>query len=283
MRIFQSCFFIIEIIFWLLLGTIIALYPNKLFGTEKYTEKQRPQFIYLEKTYERKRFRIRKFSLWKIIWIVIVMGITVYFTKPYFLDIPQFVTGKLNYVIGKVVETKHYSKDPTEYVYLSTGEKVEFFFSSGVSKNNCYKIGYLTHTKRAIYCEEIDISSNYRKVAGFPFKQILWFFAILGALFFLAFLSQYLKLKLFIITNVLSIPIFIYYFVKYGTEIGIWFTAKSVGFIGLISALVFIPLILLMYYIQKWKSDDFIETYFIAQLFSISELGFLIILVFNLE
>src|SRR5690348_7354619 len=108
MRIFQSCFFIIEIIFWLIVATIIALYPNWFLGTKKHTAKEKPKHIYLEKISERKRLGIRKFSLWKVIWFVIVMGITVYFIKPYFLDIPQLVTGRLNYVIGQVVEIKHY-------------------------------------------------------------------------------------------------------------------------------------------------------------------------------
>ena len=45
---------------------------------------------------------------------------------PKLLDIPHLITGKLNYVTEQVVEIKRYSKDPTEYVYLSTGERIEF-------------------------------------------------------------------------------------------------------------------------------------------------------------
>lgn len=283
MRIFQTCFFIIEIIFWLALGTIIALYPKWFLGIKNHTKKERPKHMYLEKISDSKRFVIRKFNLWEVIWFVIVMGISVYFLKPYFRDIPQLITGKLNYVVGEVAETKHYSKDPIEYVYLSTGEEVKFFFSSDTSKHNYYKIGYLTFTRRVIYCEQIDISSSYKKVIGFPFKDILEYLAILCALIFLIFLSPYLKLKLFIPTNMVSIPTFIYFFIKYGTKNGVWFSVKNEGFLGLIFVLVSILITFLMYFIEKFRSDEFFMTYFFAQLFAICELGFFITLVFNLD
>ncbi len=283
MRIFQTCFFIIEIIFYLILGLIIALDFNLFFSTKKRTTKEKLEYIHLENISERKRLKVRNVSPWKVIWFVIVMGITIYFIKSYFLDIPQLVTGKLNYVTEKVQETKHYSKDPIEYVFLSTGEEVEFFFSSGVSKNNFYKIGYLTHTKRAIYCEQFSITSSNNKVVGFPFKDILGFLAILGAIFSLIFISPYVKWKLFIPVNIISIPTFIYYFIKYGVDNGIWFSVKNNGFLGLMFCLVFILLTFLMHFIEKRRSDDFYRTYVCAQLFSICELGFLICLVFNLN
>ncbi|QAT39859.1 hypothetical protein [Clostridium sp. JN-9] len=283
MRIFQTCFFIIEIIFYLILGLIIALDFNLFFNTKKRTTKGKLEYIHLENISERKRLKVRNVSPWKVIWFVIVMGITIYFIKPYFLDIPQLVTGKLNYVTGKVQETKHYSKDPIEYVFLSTGEEVEFFFSSGVSKNNFYKIGYLTHTKRAIYCGQFSITSSNNKVVGFPFKDILGFLAILGAIFFLIFISPYVKWKLFIPVNIISIPTFIYYFIKYRVDNGIWFSVKNNGFLGLMFCLVFILLTFFMHFIEKRRSDDFYRTYVFAQLFSICELGFLICLVFNLD
>ncbi len=214
------------------------------------------------------------------------MGITIYFLKPNFLDIPQLITGKLNYVTGEVVEIKHYSKDPTDYVYLSTGEEVEFFFSSGVSKYDFYKIGYLTHTHKAIYCEKIVLGSNNEKagkVIGFPFKDILLFLAILGAIFFLAFISQFIKLKVFIPTNIIAIPTFAYYFTKYGMQNGIWFSFKNEGIFGLIIGIIFSLMIFFIYLLEKRQSDDFYKTYFCAQLFSICEIGLLICVVFNLD
>ncbi len=214
------------------------------------------------------------------------MGITIYFLKPNFLDIPQLITGKLNYVTGEVVEIKHYSKDPTDYVYLSTGEEVEFFFSSGVSKYDFYKIGYLTHTHKAIYCEKIVLGSNNEKagkVIGFPFKDILLFLAILGAIFFLAFISPFIKFKVFIPTNIIAIPTFAYYFTKYGMQNGIWFSFKNEGLSGLIIGIIFSLMIFFIYLLEKQQSDDFYKTYFCAQLFSICEIGLLICAVFNLD
>lgn len=193
------------------------------------------------------------------------------------------ITGKLNYVTGEVQDIRHFSKDPIEYVYLSSGQEVKFFFFSGVSKYKEYRIGYLTHTKRAIYCEQIDESSGHRKVIGFPFKDVLGYLAVLSALFFLIFISPYVKLKLFIPVNIISIPIFIYYFIKYGIDNAIWFSVNNVGFLGLIFCLTFLLITLFMYFIEKYKSDDFYRTYVFAQFFSICELGLLISLVFNLD
>jgi hypothetical protein len=283
MRIFQACFFIVEIIFYLILGFIIALNSKWFLSTIKHTPKEKHKYIYVESMSERKRWGKGDVSLWKVIWFVIVISITIYFLKPYFLDVPQLITGKLNYVTGTVRDIRHFSKDPTEYVYLYSGEEAEFFFSSGVNKYKDYKIGYLTHTKRAIYCEQIDESSGYRKVIDFPFKDILGYLTVLGVLFFLIFISPYVKLKLFIPLNIISIPIFIYYFVKYGIDNSIWFSVENEGFFGLIFCLVFILATLFMYFIEKWKYDDFYRTYVSAQFFSVCELGFLISLVFNLH
>jgi len=278
---FQTCFFIIGIIFWLIIGLIIALNSNWLLGIKKNATKEKHRYNYLESFSKRKRWDISKVSPWKVIWFIIVMGITIYFLKPNFLDIPQLITGKLNYVTGEVVEIKHYSKDPTDYVYLSTGEEVEFFFSSGVSKYDFYKIGYLTHTHKAIYCEKIVLGSNNEKagkVIGFPFKDILLFLAILGA-----FISQFIKLKVFIPTNIIAIPTFAYYFIKYGIQNGIWFSFKNEGIFGLIIGIIFSLMIFFIYLLEKRQSDDFYKTYFCAQLFSICEIGLLICVVFNLD
>lgn len=283
MRIFQTCFFIVEIIFFLILGLIVALNSKLFLSTKKYTTQEKYKYIYIEGIPERKKWGIRDVSLWKVIWFVIVISVTICFLKPYFLDVPQLITGRLNYVTGEVQDIRHFSKDPTEYVFLSSGEEVEFFFSSGVSKYKDYKIGYLTHTKRAIYCEQIDESSGYRKAIDFPFKDILGYLAILGVVFFLMFISPYVKLKLYIPVNIISIPIFIYYFIKYGLDNGIWFSVKNEGFLGLMFCLAFILITLLMYFIEKWKSDDFYKIYLFAQFYSICELGFLICLVFNLN
>ncbi len=286
MRIFQTCLFIIGTTFWLIMGLIIALNSNWLLGIKKNATKEKYRYNYLESFSKRKRWAISKVSPWKVIWFIIVMGITIYFLKPNFLDIPQLITGKLNYVTGEVVEIKHYGKDPTDYVYLSTGEEVEFFFSSGVSKYEFYKIGYLTHTHKAIYCEKIVLGSNNEKaekVIGFPFKDILLFLAILGAIFFLAFISPFIKLKVFIPTNIIAIPTFAYYFTKYGMQNSIWFSVKNEGMLGLIIGIIFSLMIFFIYLLEKRMSDDFYKTYFLAQLFSICELGLLICVVFNLD
>ncbi|URZ17743.1 hypothetical protein [Clostridium felsineum] len=286
MRIFQTCFFIIGIIFWLIIGVIIALSSNWFLGIKKNATKGKYKYYYLQSLPKRKRWDISKVSPWKVIWFIIVMSITIYFLKPNFLDIPQLITGKLNYVTGEVAEIKHYSKDPTYYVYLSTGEEIEFFFSCGVSQYDFCKIGYLTHTHKAIYCEKIVVGSNNKKegkVVGFPFKDILLFIAIMGAAFFLAFISPFIKLKLFIPTNIIAIPIFAYYFIKYGMENGIWFSIENESIFGLIMGIMGSLMIFSIYLLEKRKFDDFYRTYLCAQMCSILELVMLICLVFNLE
>jgi hypothetical protein len=193
MRIFQACFFIVEIIFFLIVGLMIALNFKLSFNNRKYTMKEKHNYIYVESIYERKRWGIRDVNLWKVAWFIIVISITIYFIRPFLLDVPQLITGKLNYITGEVQDIRHFSKDPIQYVYLSGGEEVEFFFSSGVSEYKYYKIGYLTHTKRAIYCEQIEEGSGYRKVINFPFKDILVYLTILGIFLFLIFISPYNK------------------------------------------------------------------------------------------
>lgn len=283
MRIFQASFFIVEITFYLILGLILALNPNIFLNTKKYIRKEKPKYIKLESISQRKSLVSRKVSPWKVIWFVIVMCTTVYLLKPYLLDVPQLITGKLNYVTGIVLDIRTVSKDPTDYVYLSSGDEVKFFFSSGVSRYKDYKIGYLTHTKRAIYCEQIDESNGNRKAMGFPLKDILLYLCILGAIFFLIFISAYVKFRLYIPVNIISIPIFIYFSIKYGIKQGIWFSIKNEGFFDLILSSAVLLMTLLIYFIEKRKSNELFGAYVCAQLFSVCELGLLISLVFNLD
>lgn len=286
MRIFQTCFFIIGIIFWLIMGFMVALSYGWLLGTKKKATKKKYKYNYLESSCKRKGCDISKVNIWKVIWFIMAMGITIYLLKPNFLDIPQLITGKLNYVTGEVLAIKNYSKDPTEYVYMSTGEGVKFFFSSGLSKYDFCKIGYLPHTHRAIYCEKIVLGSNNEKeekVIGFPFKDILLFFAVIGTILFLMFISPFIKLKVFIPTNIIAIPTFAYYFIKYGMQNGIWFSVKNECIFGLIMSIIYSLIIFFIYLLEKRKFDDFYKTYFFAQLFSVCELALLISVVFNLD
>ncbi|WPC41192.1 hypothetical protein [Clostridium sp. JS66] len=287
MRVFQTCFFIIGIIFYLILGclleTVFSLsLDSKKITTKKRTSKERQKYIDLKSIYER-ILEIRYASPGKVIIVVIVMSITIWLVKPYVLDIPQLITGKFNYVTAEVEDIRHFNKDPMEYVYLSNGKRVDFFFSSGVSRYKKYKIGYLTHTNRGIYCEEIDESNSHRTVIGFPFKDILGYLAALGVIFFLIFISPYVKLILFIPVNIISVPVFIYYFIKYRIDNGIWFSSENRGFVFLMFALVIILTTLFGYFIEKAKSDDCHVIYVFAQVFSICELVFLICLIFNLD
>ncbi|MDP4144056.1 MAG: hypothetical protein Q8936_06160 [Bacillota bacterium] len=282
MRIFQTCFFIVEVILYLILGLAFALFPEKLFSNNKYTSNEWPSYSYLELTSTRKRAR-RQIKPWKIVWFIIVMSITVYLIKPYILDVPQLITGKLNYVTGEVQDIRTVSKDPTEYVYICGGYEVEFFFSSGVSKYKDYKIGYLTHTKRAIYCEQIDESNGYRKAVGFPFKDILVFLTVIGGIIFIAVISQYVRFKLFIPVNIISFLVFTYYFIKFGIDYGIWFSADNKGLVGLIMGLVGLFITLFSYFIERLRYRDNLVTFFCAQLISVGDIGLLICLIFNLN
>ena len=48
MAIFQTCFFIIGIIFWLIIGLIIALNTNWLLGINKNAKKEKHKYNYLD-------------------------------------------------------------------------------------------------------------------------------------------------------------------------------------------------------------------------------------------
>ena len=205
---------------------------------------------------------------------------------PKLLDIPHLITGKLNYVTEQVVEIKRYSKDPTEYVYLSTGERIEFFFTSDLNEGDYYKIGYLPNTHKGVYCEKIDLGGNtedVERVIGFPFKDILGFLAIIAVFFFLILISPYIKMKLFIPTSIIAIPTFAYLFIKNGVQNGIWFSAENDGLLGLIIVLISSLIVFFLYLIERRHSDGFDKTYIGAQFFSVFELGILIVMAFNLD
>lgn len=277
MRIFQTCFFIIEFIFYLILGWVFAFFSEIFLSDIMHKSDKPPMNVYLQSTYPRKK----KIKPRKIIWFIIIMSITAFLTKSFILDIPQLITGKLNYVTGKVVDIKTIAKVPKEFVYLNEGDEVEFFFASDVIKNKDYKIGYLTHTKRAIYCEQINEINGFKKTVGFPFKDILVFLAICAVLIFIISTCKYVKFKLFIPINIISFPTFTYFFIKYGLDNGIWFSIENKGLFSLICALMFIFFTLLAYFIEKRKSKDCDRAFFLAQLSSIFDIILIIGLFFT--
>lgn len=279
---FQVLSFIFAVIFYLLLGagaTFIAL----IFFRGKFIEDRKVRYSYLEKRSRGKRAKKRETSSTSIIWFMIGMGIIIYLIRPYILDIPQLITGKLNYVTGFVIEEKHESKGPNEYVFLSTGDQVKFFFSSGVSVGKEYKIGYLTHTSKALYCAELNTSDEEFKELGFPLKDIALFSGIMAVFLLLAFIGPYIKWRVFVPANIICLPTFLFFFVKYRIDNGIWFAKENWGAFGLISGIIFLLLGLLFRYLEKRRPGEENTIFFVVQLLAVSEIGFFIALVFNIK
>lgn len=282
MRVFQTCLFIVEIIFYLTLGLTLAINPKLFLGGEKYKRKETVKYVYVDSIHGRNLKKRRSITKGKVICFVIIMSITLCILKPYFLDLPQLITGKLNYVTAKVENIESYSKDPIEYVYLSGGYEVKFLLSSGVSKYEYYNIGYLTNTQRAIYCEEVDMVNGTRKEVGFPFEEILIFLAIIGIALISIFFSPYLKFRVLIPVYIISIPIYTYYAIQHSGGSGKWFSPRNEGFGLLIVCILILFILWVMYYFEKRKKKEIYITYTFAQLASGLLLLISISIVYNL-
>lgn len=184
MYIFQVLAFVFEIIFWVLIGVIIAFNPDALIS-RKGNKKQSSNYIQWHCIDEGRK----KYGTWnrigRVTWFILVMTITIYFLKPYFMDIPRLIQGRFWYAYGNVYEIKRYRKDPNEYVYVGSTE-VKFFFTSTMKEKEQYKVAYLPNTSRAIYAAKFnDNAGLYNEKIPFPFKEILEFAGIMAVILLL--------------------------------------------------------------------------------------------------
>lgn len=78
---------------------------------------------------------------------------------------------------------------------------------------------------------------------------------------------------------------FIYYFIKYGIENGVWSSIRNTGFFVLIFSLIALFMTLIMYFNEKKRKSttDDMGTFVIAQIISVCDMFFVIILIFYLE
>lgn len=284
MEVFQICSFVLEIVFWLGIALFVALNPSL------FIKKKDDEFNEIRGHgnleiigYDNRRIKFPRITLSRLAWFLAIMAIYVFFMLPNLQDIPQLVTGKLNYVTGMVFETKTKNKDPMEYVYLDTGDEVRFFFASDVKKFQEYKIGYLNHSLRAIYCAEVDYTGNVTKRLVFPIKDILFFILIMGIMIFIVFVSQFIKFKIFIPSSIISIIGLLYFFISDGTKNKIWFSALNKGFPSLMICIAGILITLMLRFGEKKKDGELFWTYFFAQVFSISSIMMLIGIIFNFD
>lgn len=269
MRLFQVISFVVIVLFWMILAVFTACNPRDFLKLKKEYSIKKSKYEFMELS-SYGRGRRKRIAPWEAIWFIVVIGIIIYLMRGYFLDIPQLITGKLNYVTGTVCDIETYRKDPTKYVYLDNGQEVKFFFESGVDKNKEYKIGYLSHTLRAIYCAELN-GNNEGKVRelGFPFLSILGFLGIMAAMIFLMFISKFVRWKLFIPACIIFYPSCIYKFINYGLTNGIWFGKDNRGFVSLTIGVASSLTIAFVSFAERKRDGDNFITLFFVQMFAL--------------
>lgn len=279
---FQVFAFIFMIIFYLLLGAGAAFVSLIIFRN-KFVPDRKVKYSYLEKCSSGKWEMTREIGLLSIVWVMVVMGITVFLIRSYIFDIPQLVSGKLNYVTAIVMEEKTVSKDPNEYILLSTGKCVKFFLSSDVRVGKEYKIGYLTHTSKALYCAELNTSDGNYKKLGFPFKDIAIVLGVIIGIFLIMFIGPYVRWKIFVPANIICLPTFLFFFIKYRIESGIWFSKENMGAFSVVMGVIALLMGLLMRYMEKRKPDEEYRIFLVVQIFALCDIGLFIVLIFNIK
>lgn len=262
MFILQVISYILEIALIILIGGFFILYPESIF--EKYTKQSDK---YKEVTFinsEREKKNHTKIT-YKLISVVVGI-ITLYLLMPYVLDLPNLVLGKFSYTFGPVYQIRSERKSFYEYANIG-GEEVKFVFSANVDTDKSYKIGYLPHTKRAMFGEVLSSNNieNHKKIK-FPLLEILSFFGIIAALIFLVFISPYVKMKLLGVSSLIFYPFILYLFFKngfnYGTLVNKELPTLLLGLTGLLT-------LLLVYFIERHKNEDYFLTFLYAQIIAI--------------
>ena len=256
MQFFQVISFVLEIIFGLILAGFIAFFPEAFGSRYLPNSNKKRDVAYVEYSYLRGGEGKKPVKLGKGIWILIIFCTTIYLMRGYFLDVPLLITGKLEYITGTAYNIRSGNKEFYEYVDIAGKGEVKFFFDSGVTRNRKYKIGYLYHTSRAIYCAEVTNNVVKQiKAVGFPFKKILFVSVFVVGFYLLMFRSLYIRWKLFIPACILFYPSYLYVFVKYGLSHGYWFSRQNEAFVILIMAFLYSLLSLIVLWLEKLRHD----------------------------
>lgn len=263
MYIFQSVSFILEIFIYLFVGGFIAIHFNRFIKGKINEPIKYINYYKVESCkYDRKRILsilVRSF------FIIVVMGITIYFSRDYLLDFPKLIKGDFQYVTGYVDMIKKERKQSNEYVYIE-GKKLNFCFTSGVETGKKYKIGYLPNTSRAIYGEVIDSDAGIKNTKiKFPHKGVLLYILGIGSIILIILLSPYLKFKLLIIVSAFFYPINILLYIKEGLTSGAWFSFSNVGLLFLTIGVGSIIFLRIMYLVERKEEMEYLLTLVITQ------------------
>ncbi|SHH92320.1 hypothetical protein [Clostridium grantii] len=292
MYLFQVISFIVEVTF--LLGIALILILNSDDFLEKWLEsrvgtpkKNFNNYIFDDSKYS---YQKTKGELGvKIANKIVAYGFAaffIYFAIPYVKDIPQLVTGNIEYTKWRVYSVEKRDKDLYHRINVN-GREIKFFFEGNLIEGKNYKIGYLTNSKRGIYLELLDddMKTPIKKI-GFPFKSILFYIAfficLIGMLILSYKIGEVYRYKIFLIVSLLFYPISIAYFVYYGFNTGELISPNNVGFAALIAGgvclLFFIPSKMLVTW-NRWDEEGLL---IFAQFIAVLEIGFIIAIMYNL-
>ena len=262
MFILQVISYILEIALIILIGGFFILYPESIF--EKYTKQsdKYKEVTFINSEREKKNHTKTTYKL-----ISVVVGIiTLYLLVPYVLDLPNLILGKFSYTFGPVYQIRRERKSFYEYANIG-GQEVKFVFSSNVDTDKSYKIGYLPHTKRAMFGEVLSSNNieNHKKIK-FPLVEIISFLGIIAALIFLIFISPYVKMKLLGISSLIFYPFILYLYFKNGFNYGTCFSLVNKELSTLLLGLTGLLTLLLVYLIERHKNEDYFLTFLYAQI-----------------
>lgn len=268
MFILQVISYILEIALIILIGGFFILYPESIF--EKYAKQsdKYKEVTFINSEREKKNHTKITYTL-----ISVVVGITtLYLLVPYILDLPNLVLGKFSYTFGPVYEIRRERKSFYEYANIG-GKEVKFVFSANVDTNQSYKIGYLPHTKRAMFGEVLSSNNieNHKKIK-FPLVEIISFLGIIAAIIFLIFISPYVKMKLLGVSSLIFYPFILYLYFKNGFNYGTWFSLVNKELLTLLLGLTGLLTLLLVYFIERHKNEDYFLTFLYAQVIAVLQI-----------
>ncbi|EQB90000.1 hypothetical protein J2Z44_004018 [Clostridium punense] len=245
MKYFQLIAFVLEIVF---------LIPFILWGVLSSTNIIKEERNWLNSG---KPYKVVIEILSRCVMFLFFMYLAYSSLAPRVMDIPNLVTGNLSTVEGYAIKIERRSKDLYEQIDIN-GTRARFFLGSGVEGWQEYKVGYLPKSHRAIIIERKSQGpSSAGKKVGLPWKPILVVLYVVGVILLLnRFAFWFLS-----IGSAVYFPLHAYFYYSYGKFHGVWGLKGNDALVNLIGGLVFLLMLGMFYFMERWMKKRRIRGY----------------------
>lgn len=283
---FQAIAFILELVLFLG-GAISLIFISDIFLVKylkkkyRYRRKSIDKYILDDSGLNNKIIKSKIFKIFLNCFAVVC----IYLAIPYVRDIPQLVTGNLEYINGRIHSIENREKDSYDRITVG-GEKIKFFLKGNVQIGKNYKIGYLSNTKRGISLEELeeDFKTSVEKI-GFPYRAILFNISMITSFIVIILLLYYCAntfgYKSLYMVNFLFYPISITSLIFNGVKTGIWISVRNLGFLALAFGVGSLVLLFLLKIIYRGSKEDRFTPLFYATIVTACEIGFIVVIIYN--